>query len=162
MDATTGDPVAIVGVLDCAAGQLLPVDIDFFGMLRGLDDRIGLSWYDDVIGALHNSQHFPRLAQNMGDFANTIGDLDVLENVGSFNKIKNDKHGNPIYGIYEGSGQSILDNFAHRWNLETGQNRLDYGDTTMRLYEATGGSDRWTIMVNRGGNIAKYRFEKWK
>jgi hypothetical protein len=52
MDATTGDPVAIVGVLDCAADQLL--GFSFFELLSGLKiaDRLGLGWYDDVMGAM--------------------------------------------------------------------------------------------------------------
>lgn len=159
MDATTGDPVAIIGALDCAAGQLLPVDIDFFGMLRGLDDRIGLSWYDDVIGALHNSQHFPRLAQNMGDFANTIGDLDVLKRVGQL-----DEETNGAYRILEGDAGRVMDNFAEKWGTEVYQ-RADgnwevlgpSGNVRMTQYES-GSTGLPTINVNESGSTQKVRF----
>ncbi|NBC86525.1 MAG: hypothetical protein GVY25_10070, partial [Bacteroidetes bacterium] len=41
-----------------------------------LGEHLGLSWYDNIIGGLQISQHFPQLAQAVGDFANTIDDLD--------------------------------------------------------------------------------------
>jgi len=68
MDATTGDPVAIVGVLDCAAGQLL--GFGFFDMLQGLKiaDRLGLGWYDDVMGAMADSRYVNQLINGMCGF----------------------------------------------------------------------------------------------
>jgi len=66
-------------VLDYIIGQVSPVG-SLFDMLQGLKiaDWLGLSWFDDAIGALHSSQYFPELAQAIGDFADTIDDLNVL------------------------------------------------------------------------------------
>lgn len=62
MDATSGDPVALVGVLDCTADQLL--GFSFFDILQGLKipDRLGGGWYDNVVEQITQSSYFDDLA----------------------------------------------------------------------------------------------------
>lgn len=102
----------------------------------------------------------PRLAQHMGDFANTIGDVNVLERVGQLDKVKDDKYGSPIYRITNGDSRQVMDNFADRWGLPTGRDGLQMGDIHLNRYNATGGSGRVTINVNNGGDEFKVRFEE--
>jgi len=163
--ALNGDVVALVSVLDYIAGQV--VGVGFFDMLQGLKlaDRLGLSWYDDVIGAMHSSQHFPRLAQHMGDFANTIGDLDVLEdvarlNVGDFN----------VPQILSASSTDIANNFLRKWGDPTKTPIPDKppgswtatapdGTVLTRYPSTTGDPGRWTLQFRRpDGSIVKIRF----
>jgi len=62
---------ALIGVLDCAVSQL--TGFSFFDMLQTLKagDKLGFSWYNDRISALHRSPLFPKLARASGDYANT-------------------------------------------------------------------------------------------
>jgi len=80
--ALNGDVVALISVLDYIVSQISPAG-GVFDMLQTLKlgEHLGLSWFDDIIGGLQSSQYFPQLAQALGDFANTIDDLDVLEDV---------------------------------------------------------------------------------
>jgi len=80
--ALNGDVVALISVLDYIVSQISPAG-GVFEMLQTLKlgEHLGLSWFDDIIGGLQSSQYFPQLAQALGDFANTIDDLDVLEDV---------------------------------------------------------------------------------
>lgn len=158
--ALNGDPVALLSVLDYIAAQT--VGFGFFDMIQGLKvfDRLGPGWYDDVIGYLHNSRYFPRIAQASGDFANTIDDVNLLERVGKLDKVKDDKYGNPIYRIVNGNSQRVMDSFADRWGLSQGRNELQMGNIQLNRYNATGGSGRATINVNDGGYEFKVRFEK--
>lgn len=151
--ALNGDPVALLGVLDYAAEQF--VGFGFFDMLSGLKlaDRLGFSAYNDLLYAFKQSD-----AASI--FANNISNLDLLKDFGKLDKWGVDSAGRPIYNMHEASGQSIIDNFAIEWGLPTGQMRIDHDDITMRLYKATGGSGRWTIMLNEGGDIYKFRFER--
>jgi hypothetical protein len=63
--ALNGDPVAFVSVMNYIAEQI--VGVGFFDMLQGLKlaDRLGLSWYDDVINWITRSTHFENLASSM-------------------------------------------------------------------------------------------------
>jgi hypothetical protein len=88
--ALNGDPVALIGVLDYAFAQI--VGVGFFDVLTVLKagDYLGQNWYDEAIAALHCAPGFPQVAQASGDFANTIHNLDVLEDaarldIGDFN-----------------------------------------------------------------------------
>ncbi len=62
LEATSGDPVALIRVLDCAANLLL--GFGFFDMLQRLKlaDRLGLSWYDEVVDWIIRSSFFDDLA----------------------------------------------------------------------------------------------------
>jgi hypothetical protein len=167
--ALNGDVVALISVLDYIAGQT--VGFSFVDMLQGLKlgDRLGLSWYDDVVDYIGLSKHFDAFARAVPDFVldtskllNAIDNLDTLEEVGKARLLKYDSNGRPIYKMYNGTAQTVMDNFARKWGRPTGQRRLDHGNVTMRLCDSTGGSDRWTIQLNRGGSISKFRFEKLK
>jgi len=125
-----------------------------------LGDHLGLSWYDNIIGGLQSSQYFPQLAQAVGDFANTIDDVGLLERVGKLDKVKNDKFGSPIYRTTSGDSQRVMDSSAERWGRPSGSSELQIGDIQLNRYSATGGSGRMTINVNRGGNEFKVRFEE--
>ena len=63
LDATSGDPVALIGVLDCAAKQQVSPVGGLFDMLQGLKiaDQLGLSWYDDAIEWITQSSYFDDL-----------------------------------------------------------------------------------------------------
>jgi len=134
-------------------------------MLQGLKiaDRLGLSWYDDAIGALHSSQYFPELAQAIGDFANTIDDLNVLKQVGQL-----DTETNGAYRILEGDAGKVLDTFAEKWGAQVYQ-RADGnwevlkpgGSVRMTQYRSgsvTDGKRRPTINLNESGSTQKIRF----
>ena len=110
MDATTGDPVAIVSALDCAAGQLLGVS--FFELLGGLRiaDRLGGNWYDDVMGYIGDSRY-------ADDLINGTNDLDLLEGIAR----QRDK----LFGKWvmpEGtSTMDILHSFESKWGTTISQ-----------------------------------------
>ena len=88
--AAGGDPVALAGCLNCAVRQTLGLDFfDLLGVLKA-GGYLGQSWYDDGISYLQRAPGFPQVAQAIDDFANTIDDLNLLEdvaqlNVGDFN-----------------------------------------------------------------------------
>jgi len=109
---------------------------------------------------MHHASGFPQVAQTLGDFANTIDDVDLLERVGKLDKVKGDKYGNPIYRITSVDSQQVMDSFAERWGRPSGGNELQIGDIQLNRYSATGGSGRMTINVNRGGKEFKVRFEE--
>ena len=151
--------VALIGVLDCMAEQA--VGIGFFDMLQGLKiaDRLGFSWYDDAIGALHSSQYFPELAQAIGDFANTIDDLDVLKQVGQL-----DEEANGAYRILEGDARKVMDNFAEKWessvqSIGTGRWQVvsPDGNTILTKYPSSD-TPYPTLQINEAGAIQKIRF----
>lgn len=108
--ALNGDVVALVEVLDYAFEQI--TGVGFFETLQVLKgaDYLGLGWYDDAIGFIQQSKYFPELAQASGDFANTIDDLAVLEDVarpgvGDFNAPQ----------IPDANSQEVASNFLRKW-----------------------------------------------
>ncbi|RME00866.1 MAG: hypothetical protein D6816_13120, partial [Bacteroidetes bacterium] len=118
---------------------------------------------DDLLGFLHRSPHFPALAQALGDFANTIDDLDVLEKVARLDKWETDKHGRPIYQILQGNAKSVFDNIAKAWGktpqrLPGGGYLIKRYESVVTLYLSTGGSGLPTLMINKRGYIFKVRF----
>jgi len=165
--ALNGDVIALVEVLNYVFEQI--TGFGFFDTLQGLKiaDRLGIGWYDDIIDYIGLSKHFDAFARAAPDvildtpkLLNAIDNLDTLTEVGKARLLKYDSNGRPIYKMYNGTAQTVMDNFARKWGLPTGQSRLDYGNVTMNLYDSTGGSGRWTIQLNRGGDIFKFRFEK--
>ena len=158
--ALNGDVFALVSVLDYIAGQV--VGVGFFDMLQGLKlaDRLGLSWYDDVIGALHNSQYFPQLAQASGDFANTVDDIGLLKQVGQL-----DEEARGAYKILKGDAGQIMDNFAEEWGTEVYQRtngnwEVLKPDGTVRMTQyRSRDTDLPTINLNESGSTPqKIRF----
>jgi len=164
--ALNGDVIALIGVLDYIVGQVSPVG-SLFDMLQGLKlaDRLGLSCYDDAIGALHNSQYFPELAQAIGDFANTIDDLGVLEDVaqldvGDFN----------VPQILSGNSSKVASNFLRTWgdppkiplpNKPAGSwtATAPNGTVLTRYRSTTGDPGRWTLQFSLpDGSTVKVRF----
>jgi len=143
------------------------VGIGFFDMLQGLKlaDRLGLGWYDDAIGFIQQSRYFPELAQASGDFANTIDDLDVLEDVarldvGDFN----------VPQILSASSTDVADNFLRKWGnpdrtpisgKPPGSWTASAPDGTVltRYPSITGDPGRWTLQFRKpDGSIVKIRF----
>jgi len=111
--ALNGDPVALVGVLDYVAQQT--VGVGFFGMLQGLKlaDRLGLGWYDEVISKLDRAPAVPQVAQAIGDFANTIDDLDVLYDASRLGQRSGDSY--RVYRLMDGNAQEVFGNFSRKW-----------------------------------------------
>ncbi|PEN08430.1 hypothetical protein CRI93_04775 [Longimonas halophila] len=144
MDATTGDPVAIVSALDCAADQLLGVS--FFELLSGLKiaDRLGLGWYDDVMGAMADSGYVNQLINNTSD-------LNLLEDIAT--------QGDKLFGKWvmpEGtSTMDILHSFESKWGTTVSQlddaGRLQLrnsdGSIVMTRYPSTN-TDYFGIDIN--------------
>ena len=163
--ALNGDVVALIGVLDYSAQQV--VGISFFDRLQGLKltDRLGLGWYDDVVGYLHGSAFFPQVAQAIGDFANTINDLNLLEDVaqldvGDFN----------VPQILSGNSSKVASNFLRTWgdppkiplpNKPAGSWKATAPNGTVltRYPSTTGDPGRWTLQFSLpDGSTVKVRF----
>ena len=116
-------------------------------------NRLGHSWYDDVIGRPHNSQYFPQLAQASGDFANTIGDLDVLHDASRLGQRTGDS--NRVYRIMEGNAREVFGNFSQKYNNRPPSGSIpdviEFGahsnPTTMTLYESSS-EDLPTIRID--------------
>jgi hypothetical protein len=131
LDATSGDTGALISTLNCAAG--LTLGMDFFDMLRGLKaaDRLGLDWYDDVMGYLRGSRY-------AGELVNNISDLDVVESVAI--------QGEKLFGKWvmpDGtSTRKIIRNFESKWG--TAAELLD--------------SDGRMILRSPSGNIIMTRY----
>ena len=128
--ALNGDVVALIGVLDYSAQQV--VGISFFDMLQGLKiaDRLGLSWYDDVMGYLHGSGFFPQVAQAIGDFANTIDDLDVFYDASRLGQQPGDSY--RVYRLMDANAREVFGNFSRKYanRSPTGQipDIIEFGD----------------------------------
>jgi hypothetical protein len=158
-----GDPVALVGVLDYVAQQT--VGVGFFDMLQGLKlaDRLGLGWYDEVISKLHRAPTFPQVAQAIGDFANTIDDLDVLKQVGQL-----DTETGGAYRILNGNAGEVMDNFTEKWGAtvrnigpERWQVTSPDGATILTHYPSESlinAESKPTIFINESGVTQKVRF----
>jgi len=141
-----GDVIALIGVLDYIIGQVSPVG-SLFDMLQGLKiaDRLGLSWYDDAIGALHSSQYFPELAQAIGDFADTIDDLNVLYDASKLGQRAGDSQ--RVYRLMDGNAREVFGNFSRKYDNRPPSGSIpdviQFGDpsnpTTMTLYESASG-----------------------
>ena len=147
--ALNGDVVALLSVVDYIAEQT--VGFGFFDMLQGLKlaDRLGGGWYDDVIGGLHNSQYFPQLAQASGNFANTIGDLDVLYDASRIGQRSGDSY--RVYRLMDGNAREVFGNFSRKWEgrAPTGSipDIIDYGNTTMILRRSSTDNNLPTIEI---------------
>jgi hypothetical protein len=146
-------------VLNCAAEHV--TGFSFFDLLQGLKiaDRLGLGWYDEVIGKLQRAPGFPQVAQALGDFANTIDDLDVLKQVGQL-----DEETNGAYRILEGNAGKVMDNFAEKWgasveNIGTGRWQVvsPDGSTILTKYPSSD-TPYPTLQINESGAIQKIRF----
>ncbi len=146
-------------MLDYSAQQV--VGISFFDRLQGLKiaDRLGLGWYDEVMGYLHGSGFFPQVAQAIGDFANTIDDLNVLKQVGQL-----DEEANGAYRILEGDAGKVMDNFAEKWgssvqSIGTGRWQVvsPDGNTILTKYPSSD-TPYPTLQINEAGAIQKIRF----
>jgi len=128
-------------------------------------DRLGLSWTDDAIGALHSSHYVPTLTRSIGDLANTIDDLDVLEDVaqldvGDFN----------VPQILSGNSSNVASNFLRTWgdppkkplsNKPAGSWRATAPNGTVltRYPSTTGDPGRWPLQFFLpDGSTVKVRF----
>jgi hypothetical protein len=164
--ALNGDVVALISVLDYIVSQISPLG-GVFDMLQTLKlgEHLGLTWYDNIIGGLQTSQYFPQLAQAVGDFANTIDDLDVLEDVaqldvGDFN----------VPQILSGNSSNVASNFLRTWgdppkiplsNKPAGSWRATAPNGTVltRYPSTTGDPGRWTLQFFLpDGSTVKVRF----
>jgi len=167
--ALNGDPVALVGVLDYVAQQT--VGVGFFGILQGLKlaDRLGLGWYDEVISKLHRAPTFPQVAQAIGDFANTIDDIDVLYDVSKLGQRAGDSP--CVYGLMEGNARKVFGNFSRKYDSRPPSGSIpdviQFGDpgnpTTMTLYESASGLPTIRIDGPFGPSDSwrKIRFGNW-
>ncbi|NBC86519.1 MAG: hypothetical protein GVY25_10040 [Bacteroidetes bacterium] len=164
--ALNGDVVALISVLDYIVSQISPLGgvFEMFQTLK-LGEHLGLSWYDNIIGGLQTSQYFPQLAQAVGNFANTIDDLDVLEDVarldvGDFN----------VPQILSASSTDVAGNFLRKWG---NPNKTPIsgkppglwtatapdGTVLTRYPSTTGDPGRWTLQFRKpDGSIVKIRF----
>jgi len=95
----------------------------------------------------------------MGDFANTIGDLDVLKRVGQL-----DEETNGAYRILEGDAGRVMDNFAEKWgsgveSIGTGRWQVvsPNGNTILTKYPSSD-TPYPTLQINESGTIQKIRF----
>ena len=162
--ALNGDVVALMEVLDYAFQQI--TGVGFFETLQVLKgaDYLDLDWYDDTIGFIQQSKYFPELAQASGDFANTIHNLDVLEDaarldIGDFNAPQ----------IFSANSQEVASNFLHKWGnprkspisgKPSGSWTATAPDGTVltRYPSSTGDPGRWTLQFRRpDGSIVKVR-----
>jgi hypothetical protein len=151
-------------VLDYAFAQI--VGVGFFDVLTVLKagDYLGQNWYDEAIAALHCAPGFPHVAQAIGDFANTIDDLDVLEDVarldvGDFNAPQ----------ILDANSVEVANNFLRKWGNPSktplsgkppGSWTATAPDGTVltRYPSSTGDPGRWTLQFRRSdGSIVKVR-----
>ncbi|SHL09746.1 hypothetical protein, partial [Rhodothermus profundi] len=160
LETIQGNPVALVSVLNCVTDLFFGVN--FFDMLKLLD-TVDAGLYRKIIGYLHKSALFPRLAQAFGDFANTIDDVELLEKVAKLDFVKVDKNGRPIYQILRGDSQKIIENFAQKWNVkmfvdkELGLYQVMHNGIVLTRYSSSATSLP-TIQVNVRGRIFKVRF----
>ena len=128
-------------------------------------DRLGLSWYDDTIGALQRVPGVPQGTQGIGDFANTIGDLGVLEDVaqldaGDFN----------VPQLLSGNSSKVASNVLRTWgdppkiplpNKPAGSWKATAPNGTVltRYPSTTGDPGRWTLQFSvPDGSTVKVRF----
>jgi hypothetical protein len=151
-------------VLDYAFEQI--TGVGFFETLQVLKgaDYLGSEWYDDTVGFIQQSKYFPELAQASGDFANTIDDLDVLEDVarpgvGDFSAPQ----------IFSANSQEVASNFLHKWGnpsktplsgKPTGSWTATAPDGTVltRYPSSIRDPGRWTLQFRRSdGSIVKVR-----
>jgi len=122
--ALNGDVIALIGVLDYIADQV--VGFGFFDMLQGLKiaDRLGLGWYDEVMGYLQGSWY-------AGELVNRIGNLESIEAIAT--------QGQKLFGKWvmpDGTSTSqIISTFEAKWN--TSAEILD-GSGRMRLFSPDG------------------------
>ena len=130
--ALGGDPVALIGVLDYAFSQINPAGVGLFGSLKVLKagDYLGQSWYDDVIGALQRAPGFPQVAQALGDFANTIDDLDVFYDASRLGQQPGDSY--RVYRLMDANARTVFGNFSRKYanRSPTGQipDIIEFGD----------------------------------
>jgi hypothetical protein len=168
--ALNGDVVALISVLDYIVSQISPAG-GVFDMLQTLKlgEHLGLSWYDNIIGGLQSSQYFPQLAQAVGDFANTIDDVDVLYDASKPGQRAGDSP--RVYGLMEGNARKVFGNFSRKYDSRPPSGGIpdviQFGDpgnpTTMTLYESAGGLPTVRIDGPFGPSDSwrKIRFGKW-
>jgi len=131
-------------VLDYIVSQISPAGgvLDMLQTLN-LGEHLGLSWYDNIIGGLQSSQYFPQLAQAVGDFANTIDDLEVLYDACRLGQSASDS--DRVYRLMDGNAREVFGNFSTRYANRPPSGSIpdviQFGDagnlTTMTLYQSS-------------------------